>query len=86
VGWLDARVPPGSGQTRKRAGWFSGVAHYVQRSDMELMLWVSLGIIFLCGWPLLFSLEWWGLDMVRGVWLPSRLLLEGVDRIHIHEL
>jgi hypothetical protein len=67
-------------------GWFSGVSRSVQRSDMELTLWVTLGIVFLGGWPLLFSMEWWGLYMVHGVWLPSRLQLEEVDHIHIHEL
>jgi hypothetical protein len=84
VGWLDARVPPGLGQRRKQAGWFGGVTHSAQRSDVELMLWVTLGIGFLGGWPLLFSLEWWGLYTIWGVWLSSRLPLEGVDHICIH--
>jgi hypothetical protein len=83
VGWLDAQVPPGSGQTRKWAGWFGGVAHSIQRGDMKSTLQVTLGINFLGGWPLLFSLEWWGLYTLRGVWFPRSLLLEGVDRIRI---
>jgi hypothetical protein len=36
---------------------------------------------FLGWWPLLFSLEWWGHFLVRGVWFPSSLPLEGSDRI-----
>jgi hypothetical protein len=49
---------------------------------MKSMWWVTLEIsLFLGGWPLLFSLEWWGLYMVRGVWLPSHLPLEGVSHI-----
>jgi hypothetical protein len=47
-------------------------------------LWVTLGISFLGGWPLLFNLEWWGLYTVWCVLLPNYLPLEGVDRIHIH--
>jgi hypothetical protein len=84
VGWLDTRVPPGPGQMMKQVGWFRGVTYSIQCSDMESTLWVTLGISFSGGWPLLFSLEWWGPYMVRGVWLPSRLPVEGVDRIHIH--
>jgi hypothetical protein len=86
VGWLDAQVPPGSGQTRKRAGWFGGVTCSIQRSDVESTLWITLGISFFGGYPLLFSLEWWGPLYDTGVWLPSRLPLEGFDRIHIHGL
>jgi hypothetical protein len=37
------------------------------------------------GWPFLFSLEWWGYFLVRGVWFPSRLLLEGIGRIQSFE-
>jgi hypothetical protein len=33
------------------------------------------------GCPPLFSLEWWGHFLVRGVWVPSYLLLEGNDSI-----
>jgi hypothetical protein len=51
---------------------------------MKLMLRVNLGISLLGGCPLLFSLDRWRLYTVRGVWLPSRLPLEGVDRICIH--
>jgi hypothetical protein len=86
VGWLDARVPPGSGQMRKQAGWFGGVARSVQHSDMKSTLRVTLGISFLGGWLLVFSLEWWGLYTVWGEWLPSHLPLEGVDRIRINGL
>jgi hypothetical protein len=84
VGWLDARVPPGSGQMRKHVGWFVGVACSVPRSDVKSTLRVTLGISFLGGWPLLFNLDWWGLYLVRGVWLSSHLPLEGVDHICIH--
>jgi hypothetical protein len=38
-------------------------------------MWMAPEISFLGGWPLLFSLEWWGLYPVRGVWLPGHLLL-----------
>jgi hypothetical protein len=50
------------------------------------MLQVTLGVSFLGGWAFLFSLEWWDLYMVWGVWLPSHLPLEGVDHIRIHGL
>jgi hypothetical protein len=39
------------------------------------------GRCILGGWPLLFSLEWWGRFLVRGVWIPSRLPLEGTNHI-----
>jgi hypothetical protein len=57
---------------------------FCSASDMKLMLRVNLGISLLGGCPLLFSLDRWRLYTVRGVWLPSRLPLEGVDRICIH--
>jgi hypothetical protein len=65
-------------------GWFGGVARSVQCSDVRSTLWVTLEISLLGGCPLLFSLEWWGFCTVWGVWLPSRLPLEGVDCIRIH--
>jgi hypothetical protein len=72
-GWLVTQVLPGQ---------FGSAACPVSHSDVKLMWWVTLEIsLFLGGWPLLFSLEWWGLYMVRGVWLPSRLPLEGVSHI-----
>jgi hypothetical protein len=36
---------------------------------------------FLDWWPLLFSLEWWDHFLIQGVWFPSHLPLEGIDRI-----
>jgi hypothetical protein len=42
---------------------------------------ITSRISFLGGWHLLFSLEWRGLYLVWGVWFPSHLLLEGIDRI-----
>jgi hypothetical protein len=42
---------------------------------------VSHDKFFLGWWPLLFSLKWWGHFLVRGVWFPSHLLLEGTDHI-----
>jgi hypothetical protein len=55
-------------------GWFGG-------DTRPVYFW---GLVCLGGWPPFFSLEWWGLYMVWGVWLPNSLPLEGVDRIHIH--
>jgi hypothetical protein len=55
-------------------------------SRQELNERVGFGISILGRWPLLFSLEWWGLYTVWGVWLPNLLPLEGVDHIHTHGL
>jgi hypothetical protein len=46
VVWMDARVTPGSGQMRKQASWFSGVARSIQCSGMKSTLRVTLAIRF----------------------------------------
>jgi hypothetical protein len=45
------------------------------------MMWITPRISVLGGWPLLFDLEWWGLYPLWGILFPSRLTLEGTDRI-----
>jgi hypothetical protein len=41
----------------------------------------SWNCFFLDWWLLFFSLEWWRHVLVRGIWFPSRLPLEGTDHI-----
>jgi hypothetical protein len=78
-------APEGEGWSlRSLLGWFGGAARPVSQSDMRSMCGLLKRLVYFCGWPLLFSLEWWSLYTVRGVWLPSRLLFDGADRIHIH--
>jgi hypothetical protein len=54
-------APMGDGQLlRSLLGWFNGVARLTSQSSMTSMWWITLKISLLGGWPLLFSLEWWG--------------------------
>jgi hypothetical protein len=76
VGRLDAQVPPSRGKRRDRR-----LGIEILSAPFHMVMWMTLGISFLGGWSLLFSLEWWGLYSVQGVWFSSRLLLEGTDRI-----
>jgi hypothetical protein len=46
-----------------------------------MVMYSSQDWFFLGWWPLLFNLEWWGYFLVWGVWFPSCLPLEGIDRI-----
>jgi hypothetical protein len=65
-----------------RVGWLD--ARVTLGSRQERNGRVGFGISILGRWPLIFSLEWWGLYTIRGVWPPSCLPLEGVNHIHSH--
>jgi hypothetical protein len=41
---------------------------------------------FLDWWPLLFSIEWWSHFLIRDVWIPNYLPLEGIDHIQNFKL
>jgi hypothetical protein len=48
-----------------------------RNNDVDHFTEISL----LDSWVHLFILERWGCFLVRGVWFPSHMLLEGTDRI-----
>jgi hypothetical protein len=73
--------PSRVGVGQERVGRYCGSVQSIQHGGVKSTLRVTLGTFILGGWPLLFSLEWWGLYLVWGVWLPSHWSLEGTDRI-----
>jgi hypothetical protein len=77
--------PSWVGVGEERAGWYCGSVRSLQRGGVKSILQVALETSILGGLLLLFSLEWWDVYTVRGVWLPSRLPLERTNHIYTRE-
>jgi hypothetical protein len=78
-------APEGDGRSLgSLPGWFGGATRLTSQSVVKSMWQVTLRISLFRWWPLLFIMECGELYMLWGVWLPSRLPLEGVDRICTH--
>jgi hypothetical protein len=65
-------------------GWFGGVAHLTSQSDVKWMWRVTLKISLFRWVAPPFQPRVGAFYMLRGVWLPNCLPLEGVNHIHTH--